>query len=71
MGCAALMIHLRCFPCYYGGLHGTATPGSRGSVITEETWRYHRGMAGYVGEECDQVQQCGEYPALSDWLVQQ
>ena len=50
MGCAALMIHLLCFPCYYGGRHWTATPGSYGSGIKEETRRYHRGIAGYVGE---------------------
>ena len=50
VACASPMNRLRCFPCYYGGLHWMVTPRSYGSSIIEGTWRYHGWMAGYVGE---------------------
>ena len=48
MGCAAMMIHVLCFSCYYGERHWTTTLGSCGWAITEGTRQYHRGMAGCV-----------------------
>ena len=47
MECAAQMTRLRRYPCYYGGLRCTATPGFYGSGITEG---FQRGMAGYVDD---------------------
>ena len=48
MWCVALMIHLPCFPYYYGGRRRTVTPGSCGCGITGEARQRNESMTGRV-----------------------